>query len=556
MTTRAGVSRGAVDVADWLRRHASTVLSEWQRLVQQRAVQARELEQPLLPYVPEIIDWVADLIRDDVRPTREPQHAAAERRALIRLGEAFDPAQVVLEFSLLRECLLRTGPTELDDRALLSLNRAIDRSVAASVARYAQFRERALRGHRAAEEVHRFLSECSKQLAESIEYEATLASVTRLAVPRIADWCAVDLLDDGHVRRVSVAHVDPARVTLAEDIGRRYPPSLEAPRGIGMVLRTGRPDWIPDISDVVLKQVTRDAEHFQTLRHLGLRSLIIVPMIARGRVLGALTMASAESGRRYTPHDVSMAEELARRAAVALDNARLHREAREAVRIRENVLAVVSHDLRNPLSSIVMAAGLLARRGPQQGGDDRGQKQVESIQRAANRMERLINELLDMARIQAGRLSIEPQQTDLVEILADAIDPMEPLAQAEGLRLHRELPEGPVPVLCDRQRVIQALSNLLSNAIKYGQSGRAVTLRATPRDHDVVVAVEDSGQGIPRDELPRVFDPYWTADRNGAKGTGLGLFITKGIVEAHGGRIWAESEIGRGSTFLFTLPRA
>lgn len=424
----------------------------------------------------------------------------------------------------------------------------------ANVVATAIVRHEAERRLRTAKEVHRFLSKCSKQLAESIEYETTLANITRLAVPRIADWCAVDLLENGCIRRVSIAHGDPAEAALAERI-QRHPPDLQAARGIGHVLRTGRSELLPDVSDAALLEIARDAEHLRILRQLRLRSYLIVPMIVHGRVLGALTMATTESGRRYTEYDVAVAEELARRSSAAIENARLHREAQEAVQIRENVLAVVSHDLRNPLNSIGMAAALLARRGAE-AGDDRVQKQVESIQRAARRMERLIGDLLDITSIRTGQLSIKPDRADVVEILTEAVEPMEPLARTKGLAVRREWPAGPVFVHCDRQRIIQAVSNVLGNAIKYCRSGELVTVRAQPAAAEVIVAVSDTGPGIPPGELPHVFDRFWAAERQGTRGTGLGLNITKGIVEAHGGRIWIESEVGKGTTASFTLPLA
>ena len=406
-----------------------------------------------------------------------------------------------------------------------------------------------------AEEAQRFLSEASKQLAESLDYEATLAKISHLAVPMIADWCVVYLAQkDGAIRRVSVAHVDPAKEQLAQELGRRYPPNREAPHGIPHVIRTGKAEFVPEIHDSGIAKFAVDAEHLRILRELGFKSSLIVPIASRGRTLGAIAMITAESGRRYGEADLILAEDLARRAAVAIENARLYREAQEAIRLREEVLAVVSHDLKNPLGAINMSATLLMKKALSH--DPRTRKQVETIQRSAVRMEHLIGDLLDMASIQAGRLSIEKRSEEIRAIASEALDSHGPMAKEGGLNLRHELLESGFPVMCDRERILQVLGNLLGNAIKFSGVGDSITLRIEPKEHEVVISVADTGPGIPEDELPHIFEPYWTTRRQGKKGTGLGLYITKGIVEAHGGRIWVESKLGVGTTFSFTLPRA
>ena len=244
--------------------------------------------------------------------------------------------------------------------------------------------------------------------------------------------------------------------------------------------------------------------------------------------------------------------DLTERTRIEEERLRLLGEAERAARQREHVLAVVSHDLRNPLGAIVLSAGLLAGRGD----SEPLRKQLGTIQRAAGRMERLIDDLLDMASIQSGRLSIEPANTDVVEIIGETSDAFEPAAQTDGISIRRVLPRAPITVRCDRHRIVQALSNILGNAVKYTGSGDTITVSARIEGRDVIVTIADTGPGIGDDELPHIFDPYWTVSRHGKKGTGLGLFITKGIVEAHGGRIWATSAIGVGTTFHVALPIA
>jgi PAS domain S-box-containing protein len=228
-------------------------------------------------------------------------------------------------------------------------------------------------------------------------------------------------------------------------------------------------------------------------------------------------------------------------------------EAQHAIRMREEVLAVVSHDLRNPLAAIQMAAALLLLR---LGADMRSRKQVETIHRSATRMEHLLGDLLDMASIQVGRLALERRPEDAGELLHEAMEVHVPSAREKGMNLQRQCDLGDVKLECDRDRVLQVLGNLIGNAIKICQPGDSITVTCGPAGGEALFAVSDTGPGIPEAELPHLFEPYWSAERHAKKGTGLGLYISKGIVEAHGGRLWVESTQGEGATFYFTLPVA
>ncbi len=228
-----------------------------------------------------------------------------------------------------------------------------------------------------------------------------------------------------------------------------------------------------------------------------------------------------------------------------------YEEAQHAIRMREEVLAVVSHDLRNPLAAIQMAAALLLLR---LGGDARSRKQVETIHRSASRMEHLLADLLDMASIQAGRLSLERQPERPDNLLTELMEVHEPTAREKGLRLQRNCDLGDAFLDVDRDRVLQLLGNLVGNAIKLCQPGDSITVSCADAGREALFAVADTGPGIPETDLPHLFEPYWSAKRHAKKGTGLGLYISKGIVEAHGGRLWVESAIGQGATFYFSLP--
>jgi signal transduction histidine kinase len=408
---------------------------------------------------------------------------------------------------------------------------------------------------RRAETAQRFLSEASKQFAQSLDYEATLGKIAHLAVPTIADWCVVDLVQNGAVRRVSVAHTDPRKEDLAYELEKRYPTDVTALTGIAHVLRTRRSELHSEITDSQLSALARDPEHLRILRELGLRAYIIVPIVARERAVGTIALVSAESKRRYSEDDLRIAEDLAARAASAIENARLYAEAQDAVRMRERILAVVSHDLRNQLGVISMGAHLLGMSAGTLKNTDAIGRPVETIQRTASTMQHLVGDLLDMASIQAGQLSIEPEPVALKPLIIETCENHEAIAQAKGVRLRTSVPFDDVEILCDRRRILQVLENLVGNAIKFSEAGDAVTLHGEVQERTVLVAVTDTGPGIPSDARQSIFEPYRTMDGQARSGTGLGLYITRGIIERHGGQIWVKSEVGAGSTFFFTLPR-
>jgi PAS domain S-box-containing protein len=408
-------------------------------------------------------------------------------------------------------------------------------------------------GQKRYEERLRFLSEASRQLAESVDYEATLAKIARLAIPGIADWFVVDLRREGELSPVAVAHSDPAKVELVNQVRRRFPPDLDAPGGLARVLREGVAELYEVVTDELLVASAQSEEHLESMRALGMRSAMIVPLRVRGRTEGAISFVSAESGRLYDRDDVEMAQGLADRAAMAIENARLFQDAARAIRLREEVLAVVSHDLRNPLGSISMGAAMLFKKGA---ADPRTRKQLETMMRAAGRMDHLIGDLLDLASIQAGRLAVERQPQEIAPILSEAVELAEPLAKANAQTLKSEILVREARCSVDRDRVLQLLSNLLGNAKKFCPPGGSITVRAVAKANEVECSIADTGPGIPPKDVPHIFDPYWSAKHEARKGVGLGLYISKGIVEAHGGRIWVENRPGAGATFYFTLPLA
>ena len=405
---------------------------------------------------------------------------------------------------------------------------------------------------KASERRDRFLGEASRILAESLDQQETVRSIARLAVPEIADLCIIDLVrDGGTLVRVATEHRDAARAALASQL-HSHPPKEDSVSGAPHVVRTGRIEYVPRMSDSLLQQREEDPERLRILRSLELNSIICAPLAARGRLLGAITLLS-ELGRELTTDDVRMTENLAGRAATAIDNARLYGDAQRALRARAEILAIVTHDLRSPLAAVMTAASLLGTADAEDPDADRIRHRVETIQRAARHMSRLVRDLSDLAQIDAGRLTIEKKVENPGQLLCEVVETLEPVVQKRGGTLRCEVDGEVPPVACDRERIVQVISNLVGNASKV-RAG-SITVHVEPGHRELVFSVADTGPGIPAEDLPHMFDRYWRGRNAVYKGTGLGLPISYGIVKAHGGRMWIESTVGAGSTFYFSIPR-
>ncbi|MBZ4398631.1 ATP-binding protein [Myxococcus sp. AS-1-15] len=379
--------------------------------------------------------------------------------------------------------------------------------------------------------------------------------LAHLAVPDLADWCLVDALEQGNwVSRVAVACLDPTQQERAAALPQRMERRDDAPVGLLRVLRTGEPELVPAVTDSLLRAAAAEPAHPTLLRTLQARSYMIIPLRARGNTLGAVTFVASGSGRRYGPDDLALAEDLCLRASLAIDNARLVGESRRAARAREDLLAVVSHDLKNPLGVVQLGSALLLRGPGARPGGEMVAKQATRIQDATDRMSRLISDLLDWGRLEAGGLPLELGEHSMTALVTEAMDAIRPLAEAKGLHLHTRSTEDDVRAKCDRTRVLQVLGNLLGNAVKFTPPGGDLEAGVSVRNGEVCIHVRDTGSGIDPEALPHIFDRYWQARDAASRGTGLGLAIAKGLVEAHGGHIHARSTKGEGSTFSFTLP--
>jgi len=398
------------------------------------------------------------------------------------------------------------------------------------------------------------LAEASRVLSASFDYQTTLAALVRLAVPALADYCALDIVDaDDTFERIGEAHVDPAKSQLLREVARFPKSALTARHPLIRVMATGAPVLEADITPAFIRGSFAEAGQRRVVEALEPRSLICVPLVTSGKPLGALTLVTSGSGRRYDVADLSLAADLARRAAIVVEHARLFHEAQQATRARDDVLAVVAHDLRNPLNTVTMAVSLMLETTPPERVEER--RQAEIVRRAADRMNRMIQDLLDVKRMESGQLTTDLKPELPATIINDTIDMLRPLAAGSTIMLEAHIEDDLPPVLADAARIQQVLSNLVGNAVKFTPRSGRITVCAEHIDGEVRFGVIDTGPGIPAEQLPHIFGRFWQA-KSDHRGIGLGLAIAKGIVEAHNGRIWVESHVGLGSTFYFTLPTA
>ncbi len=389
-----------------------------------------------------------------------------------------------------------------------------------------------------------FLAELGKTLGASLDYESTLKTVASISVPLVADWCVIDLVEDGRTRRVAVAHVDPLHV------------EFEAPFAVDAAIRSGRPVFVSRVTDEMLVEAARDdTRRLESLRATALHSFMCAPLIASGRTLGAMTFATAESGRQFTERDALFMEDVAARAALSVDNARAYEEVRRASRMKDEFLATLSHELRTPLNAILgyvrmMQSGLIAR--------EKQLKAIDTIARNATSLTHIIEDVLDVSRIISGKIRLDLKPVDVARVVQDAVESVQPAATAKHVEVSVHADPGLEPVTGDPERLQQLVWNLVSNAVKFTSRHGRVHVRVDRVAARVNITVTDTGVGIAPDFLPHIFERFRQADAGTTRtygGLGLGLAITRHLVELHGGTIEATSEgLGRGATFRVSLP--
>lgn len=409
------------------------------------------------------------------------------------------------------------------------------------------------------EEMLRFLADASAALSGLLDYESTLQRVAQLAVPFFADWCSVDMLEtEGEVRRVASAGADPAKVAIAEEIHRKFPPDPNLPYGVGQILHSGRSELVSEVSAELLESAVGNHQGLlELIQKLGIKSYMGVPLLVRGQTIGVIMFMTAESGRIYSSSDLAWAEDLARRAASAIDNSRLYAEIREADKRKDEFLATLAHELRNPLTPIRNALQLM-QLAP--AGQEAFDKVRSTMERQIEQMVRLIDDLLDVSRITRNKLQLRREPLDLVEVIQSAVETCRPLLDAVGHKFEMTLPLTPIPLYADFTRLSQVFANLLNNACKYTEPGGRIGVTARQQNGQVEVRVRDTGIGIPPESLPYIFDMFTQVDASLERaqgGLGIGLTLVRRLVEMHGGSVVAQSAgPGKGSEFIVRLPAA
>jgi PAS domain S-box-containing protein len=401
-----------------------------------------------------------------------------------------------------------------------------------------------------------FLASASAALDASLEFETTLETVAHLAVPALADFCFFDLITpDRKVQRVAWKHRDPALQKEFDEVWRFVPPQDFDAHPVARALRSNKTEFVPEVTDEWMRRAATSPEHLEFMRRHRAHSLVTVLLVARDVTVGALTFGLTDPARRFDEADVATAEDLARRAALAVSNARLYREAQEANRLKDEFLATLSHELRTPLTSVLGWARLLRT---EQFDPEVTARALEAIERNAAAQANLINDLLDVSRIITGKLRLNVAPVELPAVVEAAVESLRPAAEARGVRLHVRLGDTPARVSADADRLRQVVWNLLSNAIKFTPRGGSVEVALAERAGHAEVVIADTGQGIAPEFLPHVFERFRQADGRITRehgGLGLGLAIARHLVELHGGTVRAASDgEGRGSTFTVRLP--
>jgi signal transduction histidine kinase/CheY-like chemotaxis protein len=519
----------------------------------------------LIDHIPRFLDEIAAELRqmDEVRFSQDAidTSASARRHGGQRWSLGYDLNGLMREYGILRHCILQTAKEvaksiTIDEFDVLA--KCLSVGVAEAATEYARVRDEQLGAQKATLE---FLAEAGQLLSSSLDYRSTLRRLTELLVPRMADCCGVHL-DGIGVDEMPLAHVDLAKTAVLRDMYRRYPLPSDSPYGHRYVARTGEPQLISEVNSSLLEAAAQDSEHLSLLRTINVRSWLVVPLRVQGNMIGALSLAYCDSGRRYGQDDIVLASEVARRAAVAIDNARLFELSQNersrveaATRAKDEFVAMVSHELRTPLHAILgwlrlMRSGSLpeGRRG----------HAFEVIERNAEAQSQIVDDLLDISRVFAGKIRITLSQVDLANVVDMVVEGVRPAADAKRIRIETDVDRNHAVMRGDGDRLQQVVWNLLSNAVKFTPKHGVVKVSLKRVDSDLELTVEDNGPGIAGSFLPHVFETFRQSEGGAARshgGLGIGLSIAKHIVELHGGSIEAQSPgEGRGATFAVWLP--
>lgn len=411
-----------------------------------------------------------------------------------------------------------------------------------------------IRERKQAEDNLSFLAEASRILSSSLNYKTTLSNIAKLAVPKIADWCSIEILDEkGVLEQVAVAHKDPKKVKWAKELRKISPPDMSQQTGIPHVIRTGKTEYYPKITDEMLVKIAKNKKQLKLLRDIGFNSAIIAPLCREGRCIGGITFVTTETKRHYTKVDLSMVEEIANRASVALENAGFYKASQDAVNLRDNFISVASHELKTPITSVKIFTEVMQQHSKQI-GDKKALEHLTKMNKQLDKLTELIYNMLNISKIQAGRLEFNQKLFDFDGMVYEIVDVLQ-----QGTPKHKIEIDGKTQkkIYGDEDRIGQVLSNLVSNAIKYSPKADKIVIHLSSTKDNVTVCVEDFGIGLAREHTKRIFERFYrvfdTTDKT-FPGLGIGLYISSEIIKRHHGTLWVESNIGKGSKFYFSLP--
>jgi signal transduction histidine kinase len=445
-------------------------------------------------------------------------------------------------------CLIRDGPHAFTYAEVPKLR------ILADMASIALHRAMTVEELQKLEDEEHSLIQVTAALTSSLDYDRILKTIAQLALTQMADWCIVHLVERNRVYHAELRCADPAMNAIAQQWRDKHRARPDLTISVESAIRTRRALLVSELSDQLLEAHSVDKEHLNLLRQLNLKSAMIVPLTVGHEVIGALLLLTAGS-RRYNDDDLRRARKFGRHAALAIHNAQMYAVAKDAIHSRDQVLQAVAHDLRSPLNTIQLSAEIL-------GGNslpyERRQTLLQSITGSSRRMNRLIDDLLTVARLRADqKLPLDLHREDPVDIVQQVCQMMGPQAVAKSVALRSTKPWTPLPsIIVDRSRILQVFTNVLDNALKFTSPGGSITVSCESADGDIRFAVQDTGSGIDAADVNRIFDPFWQVRETAHLGAGIGLAIAKAIVEQHHGRIWVESQPGMGTTVTFTVPVA
>lgn len=392
-------------------------------------------------------------------------------------------------------------------------------------------------------------------LADPLGFETRVNKFVHMLVPAIADWAIVDIIKDDEVKLLAVAHSDPAQVEKIKSMRVKFPPGKDSQVGVFNVIHSGNSELVASIDHDLLRQASVNEEHFQLMKDLKLESYICVPLSAHGQILGSLTLVK-DATHHFEKQHLNLAQELANRAAFAIHNAQLYDKAKEAIQARDEFLSIASHELKTPITSMKLNTQIFEKKLAQHPELYEEGKPVfrllDVYNRNVDRMAKLIEDMLDITRISTGKLKLEMTSENLSELILETIERLSEELKVSGLKVETNL-ASTTSLPIDRFRMEQVLSNLITNAIKYAP-GKKLVIGLKQQGPDLLISVADQGAGIASQNLDRIFSRFERAISANISGLGLGLYISRQIVEAHGGKIWAESVVGEGTTFFVQLP--